>query len=133
MPTRIAPTARRTAHRCRRRKAHTRSRRGNRAKQTEARALCSWGREAHGGRARYDIRHYALALMAKRRSSRQHHGFVRVRDDRRGGRAEVAGQDLHIGRTMSEDKFAAVRSEEHTSELQSLMRISYAVFCLTQK
>src|SRR3546814_6888126 len=28
---------------------------------------------------------------------------------------------------------ADVRSEEHTSELQSLMRISYAVFCLTQK
>src|SRR3546814_2157731 len=29
--------------------------------------------------------------------------------------------------------FAAVRSEEHTSELQSLMRISYAVFCLKKK
>src|SRR3546814_3546133 len=29
--------------------------------------------------------------------------------------------------------FALVRSEEHTSELQSLMRISYAVFCLTKK
>src|SRR3546814_7910912 len=29
------------------------------------------------------------------------------------------------------DQFA--RSEEHTSELQSLMRISYAVFCLKQK
>src|SRR3546814_9612352 len=28
---------------------------------------------------------------------------------------------------------AAIRSEEHTSELQSLMRISYAVFSLTQK
>src|SRR3546814_8235934 len=28
---------------------------------------------------------------------------------------------------------AMVRSEEHTSELQSLMRISYAVFCLTKK
>src|SRR3546814_3091833 len=27
----------------------------------------------------------------------------------------------------------ATRSEEHTSELQSLMRISYAVFCLKQK
>src|SRR3546814_9643647 len=26
-----------------------------------------------------------------------------------------------------------LRSEEHTSELQSLMRISYAVFCLTKK
>src|SRR3546814_2782313 len=28
---------------------------------------------------------------------------------------------------------SAARSEEHTSELQSLMRISYAVFCLTKK
>src|SRR3546814_6322457 len=31
------------------------------------------------------------------------------------------------------DHFDALRSEEHTSELQSLMRISYAVFCLKQK
>src|SRR3546814_3773033 len=30
-------------------------------------------------------------------------------------------------------KAASHRSEEHTSELQSLMRISYAVFCLKQK
>src|SRR3546814_7239082 len=30
-------------------------------------------------------------------------------------------------------KRAASRSEEHTSELQSLMRISYAVFCLKKK
>src|SRR3546814_3217013 len=29
--------------------------------------------------------------------------------------------------------FLSVRSEEHTSELQSLMRISYAVFCLKKK
>src|SRR3546814_9492850 len=29
--------------------------------------------------------------------------------------------------------FAMARSEEHTSELQSLMRISYAVFCLKKK
>src|SRR3546814_1345001 len=29
--------------------------------------------------------------------------------------------------------FAVPRSEEHTSELQSLMRISYAVFCLKKK
>src|SRR3546814_7537625 len=34
--------------------------------------------------------------------------------------------------THSRDKGAA-RSEEHTSELQSLMRISYAVFCLKNK
>src|SRR3546814_2743054 len=30
-------------------------------------------------------------------------------------------------------KIAGIRSEEHTSELQSLMRISYAVFCLKKK
>src|SRR3546814_8396871 len=30
-------------------------------------------------------------------------------------------------------KISAERSEEHTSELQSLMRISYAVFCLKKK
>src|SRR3546814_7382191 len=33
----------------------------------------------------------------------------------------------------SEDELAAHRSEEHTSELQSLMRNSYAVFCLKKK
>src|SRR3546814_2363475 len=31
------------------------------------------------------------------------------------------------------DMFVLRRSEEHTSELQSLMRISYAVFCLKKK
>src|SRR3546814_6077268 len=31
------------------------------------------------------------------------------------------------------DLTASLRSEEHTSELQSLMRISYAVFCLKKK
>src|SRR3546814_3436595 len=31
------------------------------------------------------------------------------------------------------DRCAVSRSEEHTSELQSLMRISYAVFCLKKK
>src|SRR3546814_8336752 len=35
-----------------------------------------------------------------------------------------------IGRVLDEE---AHRSEEHTSELQSLMRISYAVFCLKKK
>src|SRR3546814_1105110 len=30
-------------------------------------------------------------------------------------------------------ELVAIRSEEHTSELQSLMRISYAVFCLKKK
>src|SRR3546814_20138784 len=36
-------------------------------------------------------------------------------------------------KTSSFGAFGAERSEEHTSELQSLMRISYAVFCLKKK
>src|SRR3546814_5312159 len=39
-----------------------------------------------------------------------------------GGHSRTAGPDKHND-----------RSEEHTSELQSLMRISYAVFCLKKK
>src|SRR3546814_5816533 len=35
--------------------------------------------------------------------------------------------------SASATRTIAVRSEEHTSELQSLMRISYAVFCLKKK
>src|SRR3546814_1480157 len=41
---------------------------------------------------------------------------------------------LHVLRVLASRPVAAVlRSEEHTSELQSLMRISYAVFCLKKK
>src|SRR3546814_1040146 len=52
-------------------------------------------------------------------------GPVRHRGDvggnaRQGGRRRITRQAVD----------AACRSEEHTSELQSLMRISYAVFCL---
>src|SRR3546814_6913634 len=36
-------------------------------------------------------------------------------------------------RNKLEDMSREIRSEEHTSELQSLMRISYAVFCLKKK
>src|SRR3546814_16737216 len=38
-----------------------------------------------------------------------------------------------IGRIQKSGKDIQPRSEEHTSELQSLMRISYAVFCLKKK
>src|SRR3546814_3288989 len=44
------------------------------------------------------------------------------------GVGAVDGIDGLIGRQVGDE-----RSEEHTSELQSLMRISYAVFCLKQK
>src|SRR3546814_10208731 len=37
------------------------------------------------------------------------------------------------GRKLAREDVEAVRSEEHTSELQSLMRISYAVLCLQKQ
>src|SRR3546814_2594699 len=52
------------------------------------------------------------------------------------GRAEVnrwlafVNSDVH---PAFKPLFGTTRSEEHTSELQSLMRISYAVFCLKKK
>src|SRR3546814_5037117 len=67
-------------------------------------------------------------------------GSLRVMDNGRGipidrhpkfkdkSALEVILTTLHSG-----GKFSSKRSEEHTSELQSLMRISYAVFCLKKK
>src|SRR3546814_10198399 len=49
----------------------------------------------------------------------------------------VASKPIYPGTTCfaanASSPSASVRSEEHTSELQSLMRISYAVFCLKKK
>src|SRR3546814_2095143 len=60
------------------------------------------------------------------------------REDRRGHAATrfgVVGLRLAMeaGERCARIGEAGVRSEEHTSELQSLMRISYAVFCLNKK
>src|SRR3546814_4806512 len=51
-----------------------------------------------------------------------------------GGRAETGRAAHEADAAMAErDESAHRRSEEHTSELQSLMRISYAAFCLQKK
>src|SRR3546814_8208350 len=46
---------------------------------------------------------------------------------------EHAGGRVTPASLMAYGKAEETRSEEHTSELQSLMRISYAVFCLKKK
>src|SRR3546814_3651713 len=61
--------------------------------------------------------------------------------ERRGGSADARDRDrraqrVHRPQGARRGRCAGVRprrSEEHTSELQSLMRISYAVFCLKKK
>src|SRR3546814_5475763 len=50
-----------------------------------------------------------------------------------GGLGEGFQEAWHQLRQQLPRPFAAHRSEEHTSEPQSLMRISYAVFCLKKK
>src|SRR3546814_1633562 len=53
-------------------------------------------------------------------------GFDRLREP------DVGGAHLEFERLAATGE-VGFRSEEHTSELQSLMRISYAVFCLKKK
>src|SRR3546814_4458427 len=68
-----------------------------------------------------------------------HDAFIKVEQYERAHAAEskeallvTAAVNLSIDRARR-NRRAPFRSEEHTSELQSLMRISYAVFCLKQK
>src|SRR3546814_5796115 len=73
----------------------------------------------------------AASLVAERAatSSRKVRRRIRLRSADSMGSAIWASSDLttvSFGERLS-------RSEEHTSELQSLMRISYAVFCLKKK
>src|SRR3546814_6983568 len=57
--------------------------------------------------------------------------------DSRQGEVKTGGESIVIyerwRRLGDPQLLQAIRSEEHTSELQSLMRISYAVFCLKKK
>src|SRR3546814_2432983 len=63
-----------------------------------------------------------------------------VHRQRTADRARNAGKETGAGKLGGDGELgepramhAGLRSEEHTSELQSLMRISYAVFCLKKK
>src|SRR3546814_3373482 len=69
------------------------------------------------------------------------HGFMMMEYDVKLSRDGIALllHDDTLDRTSNatgnaaDKSWAELRSEEHTSELQSLMRISYAVFCLQKK
>src|SRR3546814_1091363 len=70
-------------------------------------------------------------LLAKDVVEQRRLADVRPADDRHvTATADVFGLQLFVSHVRSP---RPRRSEEHTSELQSLMRISYAVFCLKKK
>src|SRR3546814_5661022 len=71
----------------------------------------------------------APALQGDRGTARPALGAGTARPGRAGSGAGPGGERL----VLLWQAGARLRSEEHTSEVQSLMRISYAVFCLTKK
>src|SRR3546814_6502161 len=87
-----------------------------------------------------DYRRFINATGRETRAQRR--GYSMAYDERSGNFARVSGVDWrsdYAGAPAGEDlpvlhvSARDARSEEHTSELQSLMRISYAVFCLKKK
>src|SRR3546814_5502782 len=67
--------------------------------------------------------------------------WIQVKAGATSGSAWPVRKPMKIGQLIAQEEksapvvtiLAGSRSEEHTSELQSLMRISYAVFCLKKK
>src|SRR3546814_1250850 len=82
----------------------------------------------------------AVAAFAAQRFDHGNDGVAHIIGDRAAAESQSAEHARgsvdrpaeHAARHLGNAGEAA-RSEEHTSELQSLMRISYAVFCLKQK
>src|SRR3546814_7813275 len=75
-------------------------------------------------RERQPLRH----LTVEPGFEREIYGHVEQRARRR--EHEIAARGDRLDPVEQRLQIASPRSEEHTSELQSLMRISYAVFCL---
>src|SRR3546814_7777735 len=87
------------------------------------RGTVGFQRDRVGERMAGEARVHAVAGVDRRLHREQAQHQVRARADFRGPRlAPGPYRRAHV-----------MRSEEHTSELQSLMRISYAVFCLKKK
>src|SRR3546814_8856316 len=78
---------------------------------------------------------HAAAAMARRRSSATCDPRHRGSDDshRKKSTRNLPCLRLHRRSRRARARHRRGRSEQHTAELQSLMRISYAVFCLKKK
>src|SRR3546814_5132346 len=86
--------------------------------------------------------HLPAPYLADRAAVEDAHALITLHGEEAGfaaaARAEqyrALGNHVHFARWRQIERLITYlsRSEEHTSELQSLMRISYAVFCLKKK
>src|SRR3546814_3350120 len=77
--------------------------------------------------AHFHVGKFFLARLLERPQVRTGSAWI-IATCAAGGEGAFEGGGVDVGATI-----APPRSEEHTSELQSLMRISYAVFCLKKK
>src|SRR3546814_7359103 len=84
--------------------------------------------QAHGG---FDHNGHTLRTLARIECPYPRFDGLNLTWETLEGLAKHNGPVRHPGWALAD--IDAERSEEHTSELQSLMRISYAVFCLQQK
>src|SRR3546814_8119448 len=87
------------------------------------------GVDGHGGFSGLAVANDQFALAAADR----HHGVDGFHTGLQRLSNRLAGNDARRDFFDDVGGFGVDRSEEHTSELQSLMRISYAVFCLKKK
>src|SRR3546814_3474870 len=88
------------------------------------------GGHRNAGRCQNQPRDHMGAIAAKRLTGGDRGHVAALRRPAAGLAAEKADQNPDLG---DHHRRRHERSEEHTSELQSLMRISYAVFCLKKK
>src|SRR3546814_4092367 len=88
-------------------------------------------REAEGPSHQDDLVVAIVALLAECRDQRRAALKLAL------GQLDLAYKCMEVpsqgDQDLAQPRIAGARSEEHTSELQSLMRISYAVFCLKKK
>src|SRR3546814_1757870 len=99
------------------------------------------GTPTRGGRRCHDGKRRRRAGDCRKDERQAQHGYSGVPNSNgssvstraRSQLSRKAWSNARSARHSSYQKTRPSRSEEHTSELQSLMRISYAVFCLKKK
>src|SRR3546814_6681501 len=111
-----------------------RSRRACRARPNRWSSPRSWLHE-HGAdkHAVHSCNGYPMNRQAPiSPAQREEAGLLEVLPLAATGQAGEGACDVAFPPPLARDWATALRSEEHTSELQSLMRLSYAVFCLNK-